>query len=218
MTPIPQFRSITVKSAIYLVAAAALAAASSAQAAAPTVLPGTLTAGYTFQEYTNTATPVGAGLVDVDNVLYYIDEKTASSPFCPADACKSFLIFFDPSTPRTSVQATLQFSDPILATYGHGILGVFRLTATSVPYGADGYTYFPAVFTGPEDFGLESSDVVTVSGSQLTIDWTASDPGDHLRVLVAVPEAGTSAMLTSGLLAMAWMARRRARRPGDAAA
>jgi len=194
----------------------ALMAATAAQAAPP--VPTSLSPGFTFQQYTDTSTTVGIGQVDVDNVLYYIDEKTAASPFCPVASCKSFLIFFDPATVGTNVQATLQFDAPIVATFGQGlILGPVQLLLTTPGYGANGYTYFPIVFTGPEDVGLETSDFVTVAGNQLTINWTAADPGDHLRVLVAVPEASTSALLAAGLLAVGWLARRRRREPSAGA-
>ncbi len=45
----------------------------------------------------------------------------------------------------------------------------------------------------------------------LTLDWNASNPGDHIRVLTAVPEPGTYALMAAGLLAVAGIARRRSR-------
>jgi hypothetical protein len=187
-------------------AAAALLPFVPAHAAPPTVEPGTLTPGFTFEAYLDTDTPVGAGFVDNDSVLYYIEEKTANL-LCPAASCKSYLIFFDPATVGLGVQATLTFEAPIVRTFS----GIVGLTASSLPYGANGYTYFPAVFTGPEDPGLEFEDQFSVIGNQLTIDFVAADPGDHLRVLVAVPEAGTAAMLAAGLLTLGAAGARRRR-------
>ena len=58
--------------------------------------------------------------------------------------------------------------------------------------------------------GLEASrDFYAVSGNTLTIDWKASDPGDHIRVLTSIPEPQTYAMLIMGLGALTFVARRR---------
>ena len=49
----------------------------------------------------------------------------------------------------------------------------------------------------------------------LTINWRANDPGDHIRVFTlaaAVPEPETYALYMAGLLAVGFIARRRARR------
>ena len=54
--------------------------------------------------------------------------------------------------------------------------------------------------------------IVNMSGSTLTLAWNASDPGDHVRILTAVPEPQTYALMLAGLGMTAWFARRR--RPG----
>ena len=175
------------------VAAAALFAAPMAQAAAPVAV--VLTPGYTFEEYSGTAT-VGVGAVDTDNALFYIDEQAALG-------AKSWLIFADPEG-RARVTATLQFDQPILAVYTtrDGI------ESTTPIYGSPSVTYGSRLLTG-----LEGGDQVawTAGGTLLTISWFSADPGDHIRVLTAVPEPAPFMLLAGGLVALGWLKRRRLR-------
>jgi len=46
----------------------------------------------------------------------------------------------------------------------------------------------------------------------LAIEWSASDPGDHIRVITAVPEPQTWALMLSGFALLGLAAGRRARR------
>ena len=62
--------------------------------------------------------------------------------------------------------------------------------------------------------GLEAGDVVSFAGTQLTIDFTASSPGDYVRVLTAfspgaVPEPGSLALVGVALFGMGAVAPRR---------
>ena len=49
--------------------------------------------------------------------------------------------------------------------------------------------------------GLEVVDksATSFTGSTLTLAWNASDPGDHVRILTAVPEPQTYALMLAGL-------------------
>ena len=162
-----------------------------AHAAAPSAT--SLTAGTTFEEYAGSAT-VGIGAVDTDSTLFYIDEKTVGG-------LESWFIFSDAATP-SRVAATLQFDQPIVAVYTTRA----GLDATTPIYGADSVSYGSIPFSG-----LEGADTLTwAAGSKtLTLEWGVIDPGDHIRVITAVPEPGTLALLTAGMLAVGWLARRR---------
>jgi hypothetical protein len=57
--------------------------------------------------------------------------------------------------------------------------------------------------------GLESNDAATFVGNVVTFNFTANDPGDHIRVLTVVPEPSTYALLATGLAGLALARRRR---------
>jgi hypothetical protein len=178
-----------------------LCAAGAAQAADPTAAG--LPAGYTFSEY-SAAAPVGGGQVDSSGHLYFIDEKAVAG-------IKSWYIFFDPEN-RQGVTATITFDAPIV--------GVFLTKATvdgsNATYGidvdGDGLfdDYTTSLLIAPE---RADSTTFALGSNTLTIDWVTDDPGDHIRVLLAVPEPETYALFGAGLAALAWRARRRASRP-----
>ncbi len=139
---------------------------------------------------------VGNGAVDDDFVVYYLKEKQIGT-------LQSWLIFFDPSTPQ-GVMGTI--------TFGESINTVFTSTAdvnnTSVAYRLGSVTYANNALTG-----LESGDAATFASNVLTIDWNASDPGDHVRVLTnVVPEPSTYALMALGLAAMGVASRKRRNR------
>ncbi len=174
-----------------LMVALAVAAAPIAHAAAPVAL--SLTNGFTFEAYSGDA-PVGAGGVATNFKLFYIDEKLI-------DGFKSWYVFFDPARVQ-AVSATLQFALPIAAVYTTRgeLLASAAFTSDTVSY-----AYRPAT-------GLESDvDIVAWSpgGRSLELSWLASGPGDHIRVLTAVPEPASYAMLVAGLGVVGWLARRR---------
>jgi hypothetical protein len=191
---------LPVRRAAALVGAVALVAGVSAHAAPPVAT--SLTFGYSFEEYTGPA-PVGLGEVDVDRVLYYIDEKTVAAE-------KSWTIFFDAARARSRVSARLEFDAPILAVYSTSA----DYAATSPIYGADGIVYGAERRTG-----LERKDLLgwTPGGTTLSLQWTVTDPGDHIRVLTAVPEPTTTLLMAGGLGTLALLRGTRRRRADRAA-
>lgn len=181
---------------------AMLCAAGAARAADP--IAAGLPAGFTFSEY-SASPPVGSGQVDSSSHLYFIDEKTVAG-------IKSWYIFFDPER-RQGVTATITFDAPIVDV----LLTKATLDGSNATYGidVDGDGVFND-YTTSLLIAPELGDVTTfaVGSNTLTIDWDAVDPGDHVRVLLAVPEPETYALFAAGLAALAWRARRRAARPG----
>ncbi len=178
-----------------------LFAGGAAQAADPTAAG--LPAGYTFSEYSGAA-PVGSGQVDSSSHLYFIDEKALAG-------VKSWYIFFDPEG-RQGVTATITFDAPIVGV----LLTKATLDGSNATYGidvdSDGVLddYTTSLLIAPEPRDITT---FAVGSNTLTIDWDAVDPGDHVRVLLAVPEPETYALFAAGLAALAWRARRRAARP-----
>jgi hypothetical protein len=112
-------------------------------------------------------------------------------------------IVFDPAN-SASTDMTVTFSGRIL---GVQILTA-SLVATDALFGSPGTTY-----NSPSARGLETNELGTVSfaGNVLTVSrWTASTPGDNIRVLTAaVPEPATWAMMIAGFGLVGAAARRR---------
>ena len=168
------------------VAAAAIALSASVASAQPFA---TLPAGFTFVDWLtiNNAT-VGGGAVDDQNVVYFLKEKQIGN-------FQSWLIFFDPSTAQ-GVTGAITFQQSIAQLFTSSVdvnvtSAAFRLTPT--------VTYDAVALTG-----LEDGDAAGFAGNQLNINWNASDPGDHVRVLTnVVPEPSTYALMIVGLGAIA---------------
>ena len=171
--------------------------------AAPVAI--SLTGATSVQAYSGSAA-VNAGNLDISDNLFYIREQQL-------DGVQSWYLFYDPQG-RQSVQATLDFGSPIL-----DVITTSRGLADSVgTYGVDvdGDGVFDD-YASRTLMGLENTDSVnwTLGSSTLTIDWSAIDPGDHVRVLVqAVPEPGSLALAglaLGGLLLTGRRARAKAR-------
>jgi hypothetical protein len=166
-------------------------------------VPSGLPAGVSFQEYSGAAA-VGNGHVDTRNVLWYIDEQTVGG-------LKSWYILFDPAGGQ-STSATITFDRPIVDVLDTKA----GLDGTNGTYGidvdGDGVLddYDTSFFIAPE---LQALDTVSwlAGGNTVTIHWNAVDPGDHIRVLVQVPEPSTYALFGIGGLVLALATRRRRR-------
>lgn len=159
--------------------------------------------GFSFAEYSGSAA-VGQGDVNIASTLFYINEKVA-------EGWKSWYIFFDPGLGQDLV-ATLHFDQPI-----HAVLTTrSELDATNAAYGADSITYGTSRFIGLEYCSVPHAFCDTVSwvagGQDLKLDWGALHPGDHIRVLVAVPEPANHLLFAAGLVGLALSLRRRRNR------
>ncbi|HEY2559984.1 MAG TPA: PEP-CTERM sorting domain-containing protein [Caldimonas sp.] len=174
-----------------------LFAAGTAQAADP-VASG-LPPGFSFSEYSGT-TAVGDGLVNISNVLFFIDEQTVAG-------IKSWYIFFEPLEAER-VTATITFDSPIV-----NVLDTKpALDGSNATYGidVDGDGIFDD-YTTSLLIAPEGRDVTTWTVGGLTLDWISLNPGDHIRVLTqatVVPEPETWGLFAAGLAALGWRARR----------
>lgn len=159
---------------------------------------------FSFVEFLSTdlVKSVEAGLVDTDYTLFWFAEKQNVVTPDFSGPVSSFYVFFDPDQSQR-VNATVTFDSTILAVYSsHGD----RL-ASLPTYGIGEVDYL----ADPYD-GLEPHDTLSFSGNTLSLNWQATDPGDHVRViLAAVPEPLSSSMLLAGLGILGMTARRRMR-------
>lgn len=157
----------------------------------------TATVNRTFGQYAGVPTAaLGSGNVDVSN-LFWLYEKRGTYGGQTVD---SWLLFFDPNG-SSSVAGSVTFSQSILQVFGTRA----DLVNTSA-FQRTGYTYSYSTSVAPE-----TGDTTTFSGRTLTLNWNASDPGDYVRILTAVPEPATYAQMAAGLWVMGMVARRRQR-------
>jgi hypothetical protein len=178
----------------FAAALAALCLATAAQAADPIAV--IATPGVSFAEYSGVA-PVGQGQVDT-STLYFIDELTGALG-------KAWYVFFDPQD-TGDVAATITFDTAITGVFSNKA----ALDGSNATYGAPGITYGTSLLIGLEAV----TDTFSFVGNVLTINWRASDPGDHIRVFTqtaVVPEPATYALFIAGLMAVGFIARRRVR-------
>lgn len=141
---------------------------------------------YGFDEKTNVQLPANLG-VNLGGGTSLFNNGSINA----GRRVSSHFLFFDPRFVGVA-GGSIRFS--------HRILGVLRTssaqTATDALFGASGVTYVPQSARGLELFDV----AFWTSGNNQTLNyaWTASNPGDHLRVLTAVPEPATWAMMILG--------------------
>lgn len=177
--------------------AALLTASAAAQAADP-VATG-LTPGLSFEAYSG-AQRIGSGNIDDNDSLYWVKEAVV-------DGLQAWSLFFDP-TRAVNLSGTITFDHAIAqvittraglrssnATYGIDVDGDARLND----------------YANLAGMGLERTDSLSwISGAQtLSLQWRSNDGGDQIRVLTAVPEPATYALLALGLGAMGLLLRSR---------
>jgi hypothetical protein len=141
---------------------------------------------------------VGNNKVQDDKNAYWIFEGAGT---WMGQAVNSWFVFWDP---RSSLQlkGSIDFDQKIL--FVHDDQAGLQATAG---FNKAGLTYD----YNPKLVGLETTDAKHTSwaGNTLTLKWNASNPGDHIRVMTAVPEPASYALFAAGLLALGFMARRR---------
>lgn len=150
-----------------------------------------------WSEYTGTQA-IGNNKVQDDASAYWILESTGS---WMGQAVNSWLVFWDPRS-SSQLKGSVSFDREIL--FVHDDKAELLATAS---FGSSGFSYdYSHKLVGLED-GDKSN--TSWSGNTLALKWTASNPGDHVRVMTAVPEPGTYALFAAGLLALGFVARRR---------
>lgn len=153
---------------------------------------------------------VGNNSFDANGVFYTMDEaqNTVLAATVAVDggsvaagtSVDSHLLWFDPKISQR-VQASVTFSGRILGV----IITQSGLLATNDLLGLAGVTYLM-----PRLVGLEGADLFSINGNVLMVDWRASTPGDHIRVITAtVPVPAAGGLLALGLLGLAAMRRRK---------
>jgi hypothetical protein len=159
-----------------------------------------LTAPDTFVQYLGTG-PVGNNNINQPNKLFWMHESTGT---WQGQAVDSWFVFFDPDATDTRVKGAITFDHDILFLHDDRS----ELVATA-SFGKPGVTYDYS----NRAVGLEANDRAHTSfgGHTLVLSWTATAPGDHIRVMTAaaIPEPSTYALLAGGLFAVGFVARRR---------
>jgi hypothetical protein len=117
----------------------------------------------------------------------------------------SHYIFFDPQNVTSQVGTV---------TFDSDIFGI--ITSTANLAASDFLVNTGVTYLNPGLRGLEAGDNVTITGlREITVDWSASTPGDYIRVLTdfspgaVVPIPAAAWLFGSGLLGLIGIARRK---------
>ena len=150
-----------------------------------------------FVEYTGDG-PVGNNKVNDNKNFYWFFESTGTYL---GQQVNSWFLFYDPKK-TLEVRGTVSFDQTILYVFDDRS----ELRATK-SFGDPDVKYDYR----RRSIGLEDNDKADTSfaGNVLSLYWTAGNPGDHIRVMTAVPEAPTYALLALGLVGMCTYLRRR---------
>jgi hypothetical protein len=167
---------------------------------------------------------LGNNNINVNDTVFAFSEKQSTvfgnaptvdlgGPIASGVLVSSYYVYFDPKISQ-QIKASLTFSEAILGVYfvtGNADTspgGVFH-SGTGLKGSADNFGLSTVSYQYVAATGLEAADRsashFSFLGNSLSLNWTASNPGDHIRVLTAapmvtaVPEPESYAMLLAGL-------------------
>ena len=143
--------------------------------------------------------------LQVDDLANGLGGGTGPGTLAKNTVVASHYVFFDPKG-VTSQKGTVSFDSNILAV----------ISSTGKLAASDFLIHTGVNYLNPTDRGLEAGDFVTITGlKQISVNWTASSPGDYVRVLTAfspaatVPEPSDMALTLSGMACLGFILRRR---------
>lgn len=195
--------------------------------------------GGTFQYLATPPAAIGNNNINVNDTVFAFSEKQSTvfgtapvtdkgGPIASSTLVSSYYVYFDPKVSQR-IKASLTFSESILGVYfvtGKADTnpgGVFH-SGTGLKGSADNFGLGTVNYQYVAATGLEAADRsashFSFLGNSMNLDWTASNPGDHIRVLTAapvvtaVPEPETYAMLLAGLGLVGSMVVRRRNQQG----